>query len=154
MNYKNQYSRLLGEIPMNQGNEKGTITQWDEKKGVYKTFRPKSVTEPDLSMSPMEILARFRMGLSISGGQKPIWHGDIMIPDYKNMDYADLQEYRNKAAENLEYLRAQLNIREEELRKKSLDETIKRRKEMIEEIRKSMKETGAPASGDNFEEVV
>lgn len=54
-----------------------------------------SKTVPDQTMSIKDILDRHTRGLPIAGGKQPIFHGEEEdLPDFKSMDLAEIQEYK------------------------------------------------------------
>lgn len=107
-------------------------SDFDPKK--YPGFRntKKSETIPDLSMTIPEMLERFARGLPINGERMPIYQMDAdekgdttFYPDVANMDFAEAEEYIDKARENYNEVKARyereqklLNKRKREARQK------------------------------------
>lgn len=51
-----------------------------------------SMTIPDMSLSVSEMLSRAARNLPISSGAQPIYNGEKLLPNWKNMDLIDRQE--------------------------------------------------------------
>lgn len=74
-----------------------------------------SVTIPEQTMSLKEILARHARGLPTTG-REPIYHGDEdYLPDFKKMDLAEIQEYKEQLREHTEKVQAQYDTEQKEL---------------------------------------
>ena len=79
----------------------------------YEINKQKSLTVPDQAMSIKEILNRFARGLDVEGF-RPIYDDenvslDDYIPDPRNMDLAEREEYKEFAMQELDSLRNQIN---------------------------------------------
>ena len=99
--------------------KKYKVNSWanyNHEEQQYEINKQKSLTIPDQAMSIKDILSRFARGLDVEGF-KPIYDDDDItlddyIPDPKNMDLAERQEYKEYATQELYSLKNQFNTTE------------------------------------------
>jgi hypothetical protein len=99
--------------------KKFKIQSWanyNHEEQQYEVNKQKSLTIPDQAMSIKEILSRFARGLDVEGF-KPIYDDDDItlddyIPDPRNMDLAERQEYKEYVVNELNSLNKQINTTE------------------------------------------
>lgn len=78
-------------------------TQWQKTPFEGIDTGETSLTVPNQAISVREIIRRFQQGLPLEGviNQQPIFEGEEEIPDFKGMDYTDLDDYKQNIAETL-----------------------------------------------------
>jgi hypothetical protein len=86
---------------------------YDYTEQQYEINKQKSLTIPDQAMSIKEILNRYARGLDVEGF-KPIYDDDDItlddiMPEPRNMDLAERQEYREYILEELQLLNSTVN---------------------------------------------
>lgn len=99
--------------------KKFKIQSWanyNHEEQQYEINKQKSLTIPDQAMSIKEILSRFARGLDVEGF-KPIYDDeditlDDYIPDPRNMDLAERQEYKEYALNELNSFNNRFNSTE------------------------------------------
>lgn len=94
--------------------------QWTNRpktKGEVNTLPSKTI--PDQSLSVQEIMTRFAKGLSVGGAKVPVYHGeDEYLPEWKQMDLAEREEWINESKKDLADLKQQLNEKAAKQKKK------------------------------------
>lgn len=99
--------------------KKYNVISWvnyDHEKQQYETNKQKHLTIPDQTMSIKDILFRYARGLDVEGF-KPVYDDDDItlddyIPDIRNMDLAERQEFKEYALNELELMKNQFNTTE------------------------------------------
>ncbi len=99
--------------------KKFKINSWsnyDHTEQQYEVNKQKSLTIPDQAMSIKEILNRYARGLDVEGF-KPIYDDDDItlddtMPDPRNMDLAEREEYKEYVLQELYSLKNQFNSTE------------------------------------------
>lgn len=97
-----------------------------------------SMTIPDQTLSIRDIMRRFAAGLPIDGEKVPIYDGeDSDMPDLKNMDLAERQEYIETAKAELSDLNVKLEADRLKKAKKPEKESQKETKEEVPPVDRS-----------------
>lgn len=68
------------------------------------SFRP-SKTIPDQSLSVKEIFRRFANGLPLQGQKIPVYDGDEDQPDFRRMDLAEIEDFKNNARAEIDEIK-------------------------------------------------
>lgn len=93
--------------------------------------KEKSLTQPGQSMSILKMIENHRKGLPIEGQKGiPVYNGEEILPDLKNMDLADREAYIDSVADHL----VEVRLRIDEAKK------VADQKSKIEEFEKWHKE--------------
>lgn len=81
-------------------------TQWNGFPSTTgeKNYSP-SLTVPDQSMPISEIMSRFARGLPVEGAKVTFYDEENDLPDLKNMDLAERQEYIEMAKDEIEAIK-------------------------------------------------
>lgn len=107
------------------------------------------MTVPDQTMTARQILDRFAAGMPASAHvYTPTYNGDKYVPDFKNMDLADIEEYRRQASEDIERHRATLAEEQREHAKKQREKDLNDLKTKLERER-TLLEKKAPEEPKN-----
>lgn len=93
-----------------------------------------SKTVPNQAISVREIIRRFQQGLPLEGviSKKPVFEGEEDIPDFRKMDFTEVEEYKNHLADV--YTKYQEDLKDKQ--KQQLDE--KRKQEINAEVEKEI----------------
>lgn len=95
-------------------------TQWNYIPNSPKnreTPRGVSQTIPDLSLTPKQIIARFATGAPLSNAKIPIYDADTAVqgmPDLKKLDFAEIEDLKRSAMQNITDKRRKLKEQEDE----------------------------------------
>lgn len=65
-----------------------------------------SLTVPDQALDLREILRRFAAGIPMDIGKIPVYDEDNDLPDFRKMDLAEREEWRQRFQEELDELRS------------------------------------------------
>lgn len=76
--------------------------------GAKETPQGKSMTVPDMALSPAEIFARYVRKQEVPG-LDPVWLGEEMMPDFGRMDEMELMDYAHSV--NLRVQELQSNLK-------------------------------------------
>lgn len=87
---------------------------YDYKKQKYSRNSGKSVTEPNKALSIPEIVQRYRTGRPVA--EHKAEYSDEFVPDVKNMDFVDQQEFVNMHEQKRKELDAEIKAAKESKR--------------------------------------
>lgn len=101
-------------------------TQW--QKTPYKGIDTgdTSLTVPNQAISVREIIRRFQQGLPLEGviNKEPIFEGEEDIPDFRGMDYTDLEDYKQNIADTLKKVQEDERKQAEQKRQTEYEKAI------------------------------
>lgn len=128
-------------------------SDFDPKKSKGFANKKRSMTIPDLSMTVPEMLERFARGLPINGERMPIYQMDAdekgdttFYPDVANMDFAEAEEYIDRARENYNEVKARFDKEQKLLNKRKREA---RQKEAIKLSEQRRQQNDKPPTTDN-----
>lgn len=100
-----------------------TQLNYDYKKSRGEKTKNPSLTEPQKSMSPTELLMKYQSGEPVNLARRaPVYLGEDEMPDLSQMDLIDVQEYSIALKERQEMNKKIIKKFEDEFkRRKSLE---------------------------------
>lgn len=99
-------------------------------------------------MSIKEILDRYNRGLPIDGHKVPVYDdSEIPTPDFKHMDLADLEEWQDRAMEEIGRIRSQHRDQQDALRSKQYALLLEQAKKDLQQAPPSQYPRINPGSG-------
>lgn len=79
---------------------------YDHTKVIGEVNLYPSLTVPDQALSLAEIIRRFASGIPMDIGKIPVFDEDNDLPDFRKLDLAERQEYRERFQAELDAFRA------------------------------------------------
>lgn len=89
----NVYSRVKNALNYNHEEQHGEINLFP------------SLTVPDQALSLREIIRRYAQGIPMDIGKIPVFDEENDLPDFRKMDLAEREEWRQKFQEELDNFR-------------------------------------------------
>lgn len=122
-------------------------TQWEnhtfKTRKVYETNIGPSETIPDQSMSLREMVRRHQMGLPVPAGHQPIWDEEDQMPDFRTLDLAEIEEYKNKYLEKIQEIEEnQKTVAQRRQEKKELEKIEALKQQWL--VEQTAKSTNTP----------
>jgi len=108
-----------------------------------------SLTVPDDSMSLMEILRRYSVGLPINGNSREQYYEEDYLPDLEKMDLEEIAQLTMENQEKRELLQKQLKDLENEKKSRKDRETFDAAVEKAAEIKSKSVKTSPKAESTN-----
>lgn len=91
-----------------------------------------SLAIPDQAMTMQELLDRQARGIPMVGEKFPIYYGEEdILPDFRHMDLADIQEHREMLAERIQQQREELAAQDEERKREDIQKWDDLRRDII-----------------------
>lgn len=118
-----------------------TTANYEKQPG--EVFKQPSLTRPDMTYTPKEMLLRYQRGLPLDKVRDMSYHGDDMYPDTRSMDLVEVQEQIDKVRDTIE--RGKAELQEKEAKRKQ------RRKELLDRARadKASQDTSGSPQAQN-----
>lgn len=113
--------------------------------GDYEKNGKPSMTQPDMTYTPQELLIRYAKGLPMDKLSDHYYHGDTELPDLRRMDLTEVDDLAYQAKQQLESAKIAYNKKvqeRQEIRKKDLE---KQRADLMADIQKMAAKPGSPA---------
>lgn len=85
---------------------------------IGEQFTLPSLTVPDMSLTPAEILIRFSQGRPLMASRNLMYTGDDYLPDLRKYDLTEVQELEETNKQQLYELQTKLDERQKARRKK------------------------------------
>lgn len=87
-----------------------------------KVFTQKSITIPDEAMSIREIMNRFSRGIPVPNERPIYFEGDVLNPDFNQMDLTEMEDYQKQMVDRLSQMRNSVKQEKEEQKEQNKEE--------------------------------
>lgn len=109
-----------------------------------------SLTVPDKSMTVREIYAKYASGMPVGAMVNTPVYSDQDLPDFRNMDFAEVEAWRRDAKEEIARLRAVQQAEQDKAKADYIAKESERKKADLAEIRRllDLPEKGSKKDGE------
>lgn len=101
------------------------IKQETEPNKGYEKNDGTRITVPDMAEPLDVLLTRFRRGEQINT-KRPVFNGDVELPNLKKMDLTEVDEYSREAKTNINQLNKKGNEIKQKIKKTQYDDKVRK----------------------------